>query len=291
MKKYLKLLVILGIFIFTFGCSKDNIITTTKEQIVTTTYPIEFLAQTLYGENIEVLSVYPDGSDPLNYKLTNKQINNYSEASIFIYNGLTDEKKLATKLINKNNNIKIIDVSYGLALENSEEELWLSPSNFLMLSSTVKNNLIEVLDSKYSSETIEKNYDELQATMSQMDAELRIISANVSNPTLVVDSNVFKFLEKYGYNIISLEDEENLTPNSLATIQKNFQNGTYKYILIRDDQEKSEVVKNLTENYKAQSIEMKMIKTIKEEDRKASETYFTLMQKNIENIRNVTIQK
>ena len=291
MKKYLKLLVILGIFIFTFGCSKDNIITTTKEQIVTTTYPIEFLAQTLYGENIEVLSVYPDGSDPLNYKLTNKQINNYSEASIFIYNGLTDEKKLATKLINKNNNIKIIDVSYGLALENSEEELWLSPSNFLMLSSTVKNNLIEVLDSKYSSETIEKNYDELQATMSQMDAELRIISANVSNPTLIVDSNVFKFLEKYGYNIISLEDEENLTPNSLATIQKNFQNGTYKYILIRDDQEKSEVVKNLTENYKAQSIEMKMMKTIKEEDRKASETYFTLMQKNIENIRNVTIQK
>ena len=213
----------MGIFIVTFGCSKNNIITTTKEQIVTTTYPIEFLAQTLYGENIEVLSVYPDGSEPLNYKLTNKQINNYSKASIFIYNGLTDEKKLATKLINKNNNLKIIDVSYGLALENSEEELWLSPSNFLMLSSTVKNNLIEVLDSKYSSETIEKNYDELQATMSQMDAELRIIAANVSNPTLVVDSNVFKFLEKYGYNVISLEDEENLTPNSLATIQKNFQ--------------------------------------------------------------------
>lgn len=281
----------MGIFIVTFGCSKNNIITTTKEQIVTTTYPIEFLAQTLYGENIEVLSVYPDGSEPLNYKLTNKQINNYSKASIFIYNGLTDEKKLATKLINKNNNLKIIDVSYGLALENSEEELWLSPSNFLMLSSTVKNNLIEVLDSKYSSETIEKNYDELQATMSQMDAELRIIAANVSNPTLVVDSNVFKFLEKYGYNVISLEDEENLTPNSLATIQKNFQNGTYKYILIRDDQDKSEVVKNLTENYKAQSVEMKMMKTIKEEDRKASETYFTLMQKNIENIRNVTIQK
>lgn len=291
MKKYLKLLVVMGIFIVTFGCSKNNIITTTKEQIVTTTYPIEFLAQTLYGENIEVLSVYPDGSEPLNYKLTNKQINNYSKASIFIYNGLTDEKKLATKLINKNNNLKIIDVSYGLALENSEEELWLSPSNFLMLSSTVKNNLIEVLDSKYSSETIEKNYDELQATMSQMDAELRIIAANVSNPTLVVDSNVFKFLEKYGYNVISLEDEENLTPNSLATIQKNFQNGTYKYILIRDDQDKSEVVKNLTENYKAQSVEMKMMKTIKEEDRKASETYFTLMQKNIENIRNVTIQK
>ncbi len=291
MKKYLKLLVVMGIFIVTFGCSKNNIITTTKEQIVTTTYPIEFLAQTLYGENIEVLSVYPDGSEPLNYKLTNKQINNYSKASIFIYNGLTDEKKLATKLINKNNNLKIIDVSYGLALENSEEELWLSPSNFLMLSSTVKNNLIEVLDSKYSSETIEKNYDELQATMSQMDAELRIIAANVSNPTLVVDSNVFKFLEKYGYNVISLEDEENLTPNSLATIQKNFQNGTYKYILIRDDQDKSEVVKNLIENYKAQSVEMKMMKTIKEEDRKASETYFTLMQKNIENIRNVTIQK
>ena len=162
----------------------------------TTVYPIEFLAQELYGENVNISSVFPDGSDPSNYKLTNKQLNNYSLGNIFIYNGLTNEKDLARKLINKNTNIKIIDVSYGLTLENSTEELWISPSNYLMLASTVKNNLEEILNSTYSKETIDKNYKELQTQISQMDAELRVIAANVNEPTLVVDSNVFKFFRK-----------------------------------------------------------------------------------------------
>ena len=198
---------------------------------------------------------------------------------------------MARKLINKNTNIKIIDVSYGLTLENSTEELWISPSNYLMLASTVKNNLEEILNSTYSKETIDKNYKELQTQISQMDAELRVIAANVNEPTLVVDSNVFKFLEKYGYKVISLEDEENLTPNSLANIQKNFQNGDYKYILTRDDKAENDVIKDLKDNYNAALVEMNMLSTLKDEQRKNNETYYTLMQKNIDNIRNVTIGK
>ena len=160
-----------------------------------------------------------------------------------------------------------------------------------MLASTVKNNLEEILNSTYSKETIDKNYKELQTQISQMDAELRVIAANVNEPTLVVDSNVFKFLEKYGYKVISLEDEENLTPNSLANIQKNFQNGDYKYILTRDDKAENDVIKDLKDNYNAALVEMNMLSTLKDEQRKNNETYYTLMQKNIDNIRNVTIGK
>ena len=289
-KNFLKILIIIWTFtLLCCGCDK-KIISQKEDVIYTTVYPIEYLTNFLYGENASISSVFPDGSNPENYKLTNKQINNYSEGSIFIYNGLTDEKNLARKLINKNNNIKIIDVSYGLTLENGPEELWLSPSNFLMLAATVKDNLIEILNS-YVKEPIEEKYNELQANISQMDAELRIIAASVPNPTIVVDSNIFKFLEKYGYTVISLEDEDNLTPNSLATIQKNFKNKTYKYILTRDDRDQNDVVKNLIDNCEAQNITMKVMATMKENDREANEDYYTLMQKNIENLRTVTIEK
>ena len=124
MKKFLRLLVIIGVLFL--GASCDNkILVEKQEQIYTTVYPIEFLADTLYGENVEISSIFPDGSNPTDYKLTNKQLNDYSLGSIFIYNGLTDEKDIAQKLINKNNKLKIIDVSYGLTLENGAEELWL----------------------------------------------------------------------------------------------------------------------------------------------------------------------
>lgn len=288
MKKTINLLIIIGILFFSCGCN-NKILETKQNQIYTTTYPIEFLANKLYGENIDVSSIFPDGSNPNTYKLTNKQLNNYSLGNIFIYNGLTSEKDLARTLINKNTNLKIIDVSYGLTLENSVEELWLSPSNFLMLASTVKNNLVEILDSKYSKEIIEKNYEEIQATISQMDAELRTIAANVSNKTIIVDSNIFKFLEKYGFKVISLEDEENLTPNSLANIQKDFNNKNYKYILVRNDKKANEVIANLKDNYNAQLIEMNIMNTLKDNERKDNENYYSLMQQNLDNIRNATI--
>lgn len=288
MKKIFSLCILfIGILILS-GCN-SKIVQSSDDTIYTTTYPIEFLAQTLYGDEASVVGIYPDGSDPEKYKLTNKQINDYSKGLIFIYNGLTDEKDLARKLINKNNDIKVIDVSYGLTLDNQVEELWLSPSNFLMISATVKNNLEELSNSKFTIETINKNYEILQTNISEMDAELRTIASNVKNPTLVVDSNVFKFLEKYGYKVISLEDEDNLTPNSLASIQNSFSSGTYKYILTRNDKEKSDVVNNLINNYNAQSIEMNVMSTIKEEQRKNNENYYTLLQENIDNIRNVTI--
>ena len=289
-KKLISFLIILGGLFLSVGCDNKIInLKQTDNQIYTTVYPIEFLATTLNDENTQVSAVFPDGSNPTEYKLTNKQITDYSLGNIFIYNGLTDEKDLARKLINKNNNLKIIDVSYGLTLENGPEELWLSPSNFLMLSATVKENLMEILDSKYSKETIEKNYEELRTEISQMDAELRVIAASVDNPTLVVDSKIFKFLEKYGYKVICLEDEENLTPNSLSSIQKEFQSGNYKYILIRDDIKQNEIIDNLVNNYKANTMKMKVMATIKEEDRKANDNYYTLMQENIDNIRNVII--
>lgn len=289
-KKTFKLLTILAILFLGTSCDK-TVLESPEEHIYTTVYPIEYLANTLYGENITTTSVFPDGSNPKEYKLTAKQIDDYSKGSIFIYNGLTDEKDLARKLINNNNNIKIIDVSYGLTLEQDVEELWLSPSNFLMLCSTVKNNLIEILDSEYASETIETNYAKLQENISQLDADLRVISANVANPTLVVDSNIFKFYEKYGYEVISLEDEENLTPNSLAAIQKSFKDGEYKYILTRDDQEQNDIIKSFVNNYNAQTIPMSIMGTLKEEKRKSNEDYYTLMQENIDNIRTVVIGK
>ena len=290
MKKSFKLFIIVGLMIIVCGCS-NKILTVNDNIIYTTVYPVEFLTNSLYGDNMPVSSIFPDGSNPLEYKLTSKQIKDYSKGSVFVYNGLTDEKKIARKLINKNKSIKIIDFSFGLSLENGPEELWLSPSNYLMLSATVKDSLEELLNSKVANELIEKNYEELQTKISQMDAELRIISANVNNPTLVVDSNIFKFLEKYGYKVISLEDEDNLTPNSLATIQNEFKDGVYKYILIRDDTDLIAPVSNLVDNYKAQTISMNIMSTIKEDDRKANEDYYTLLQENIDNIRNVVIGK
>lgn len=291
MKRLFKisLLVMVSLGMLT-GCFKRDSLEGVK--IYTTVYPIEYLTEQLYGNNSTVLSIYPDGANVSEYKLSKKQIKDYSKAGIFIYNGLSDEKKIAKDFINANNKIKIIDVSYGLNFNNGIEELWMSPNNYLMLATTIKNNLEEYITSKYIIEEIENNYRPLQEDISKMDAELRTIASSAKDKgteTIVVSDNMFKYLENYGFNIISLSDEEDTSENNLNTIKSNFKGKKYKYILTIKGKETNDIVKDLKDNYGATLFEVNTMTSLTTEDRGNNSNYDSLMKEYIEYIRQIVL--
>ncbi|MBO4245914.1 MAG: zinc ABC transporter substrate-binding protein [Bacilli bacterium] len=293
MKKFIKLL-ILGLFTTTLltGCFKRDSLEGVK--IYTTVYPIEYLTETLYGNNSKVYSIYPNGVNVNEYKLTKKQINNYSKAGIFIYNGLSNEKNIAKEFINANHKIKIIDVSYGLKYENGVEELWMSPNNYLMLATTIKNNLEDYISSKYIIDEIENNYKPLQEEVSKMDAELRAIASSAKDKdqhTIVASNNMFKYLNNYGFNVLSLEDKETISENNLNAIKSSFKSKKYKYIIIANTDEKTDLIKDLENNYGAKTITVNTMKNLTTEDRNNNLTYLTFMKEYIENIRTITLGK
>ena len=276
----------------TSGCLKRDELENVT--VYTTVYPIEFLTDTLYGDNSKVLSIYPDGVDTNSYNLTDKQVNDYSKAAIFVYNGLTDEKDIARTFINKNKDMRIIDVSYGLKYTYAVEELWLSPNNYLMLATTIKNNLQDFITNKYLKEEIENQYvNVLEDKLSTADAELRGINKNSNGKqyTIVGASRVFKFLTNYGFEVVCLEDEENLTTNNLNAIKAKFKSNEYNYIFVRDDTPQSDLVKELVDSYNAEVVTFKMLTNISDEDRKSGENYFTLMAANMDAIKSATIGK
>ena len=69
------MLLVLGVFVLSFatGCKKDNM---EDIDIAVTNYPNEFLVDRLYGEHAKINTVYPDGVDIANYKITSKQKQN-----------------------------------------------------------------------------------------------------------------------------------------------------------------------------------------------------------------------
>ena len=153
MKKMLKVLGLFSFIFFLSGCLNDDKLS--NDNVYTSIYPIQYLTEYLYGEQKTVASIYPNGADVSKYELTNKQKETYHKGALFVYNGLTNEKELAREFLNDNKNILLIDVSYGLSYEDSIEELWLSPNNYLMLAKNIKNNLIEYTTSKTVIDTIE----------------------------------------------------------------------------------------------------------------------------------------
>lgn len=264
MKKF-KLL-ILSIFMVGIlsGCSfKNNSLENAK--IYTTIYPIEYIINYLYGENSNIESIYPDGVNLDEYELTAKQIDNYSNSDLFVYIGLGKEKDIAKKLLNKNDELLIIDATYGLNYNEDIKELWLAPNNFLMLVKNIKSSLNEYLDNSFKEEDVNKKYDEIYESVSWVDAELRNVARTAKeneNNTIVVADNLFKYLETYGFNIISIEDIENSgSENAINDIKSKFKNSTYTKILTLNSSINSDLVNELNSKYKAEIVTLNDIVT------------------------------
>ena len=282
-KSFLKKILILALMVFiTCSCSikKDDLEGAT---IYTTVYPIKYITNYLYGSYSTINSIYPKDCDLNSFKLTKKQIEYYANSNLFIYNGLTNEKEIAKSLINKNKDLLIIDVSYGLNVDNDSEELWLSPKNYLMLAKNIKDNLTNYLTSKYIIEQVDNNYSDFEEKISLMDANLRSIAAQADDKnTIVTNSSTLNFLKDYGFNVISLQDEDNLKEIRLNNIKNKFKSGKYKYILCNDKEINNDVITELVDNYKAQTIIVDSLTLSLDED-----DYFNIMNKFIENIKTV----
>ncbi len=285
MQKFLKLLYIGVLALFLTGCFRSDKLK--NNNVYTTVYPIKYLTDYLYGNNKNVLSIYPNGADITTYRLTDKQREEYQKGALFVYNGLTKEKTLAQNFLNENDKMLLIDVAYGLNYEYAVEELWLSPNNFLMLAKNLKNNLIEYTTSKTLKSSIEKNYGALEETLSYMDADLRNIAnlaKNNNSNQIVVSSNKLAYLRNYGFDVIVL-DSENINED---IIRNNFKSGTYKDLYLCDTDNKNNFITSL-EEAGANIINVEVMNTLTDEEDNNNEDYLTIMNGFIENIRNTTL--
>lgn len=284
MKKITKIILCLILLLSTNGClKKDNL-----ENIVinTTNYPIEYIANRLYGEHSKIQNIYPDGVNIEKYELTKKQIKDYSSGSLLIFNGLSNAKNYVAPMLENNKKMKIIDTSLSLDYENYVEELWLNPSNFLMLAQNTKNGFNEYINNHYLKNEINKNYEDLKVEVSNLDAKIKLMVESSTNKTIVVSNDLFKFLEtKYGLNVISLEENENLTDKVKADVLELINTGKISYIFTSEGYKLNDTTNEIITATNIKTIELKTITNISEKDRQNKDDYFTMMNYNIEQLK------
>ena len=135
-----KIIIILTMLFVLSGCELGS---PSKDVLVNATYyPFEYAAKYLYKDMSVVKSIYPNEANTEEYTLTKKQKEKYSSSDIFIYSGLTKEVDYAVDFLNNNPNLNIIDATRGLTENTDVAELWLNPSNYLMIARNIKNTYI-----------------------------------------------------------------------------------------------------------------------------------------------------
>lgn len=282
--KKILILIILIIPILT-GCNitKDSMEDIT---IYTTIYPIKYLITSLYGDYSTINSIYPSGVDTNDYELSDKKLEEYSKKDLFVFNSLDKDRDYAVKMINKNKNLKVIDVSLGITYTNNLPELWLNPYNYLMMAQNTKDGLLEYIDNPYliSNEEgtgVEDKYETLKYDLSRLDADYKEDINLATYKTIVVDDDMFKFLEKYGLRVISLEENEELIDSTINEVKKLINDGSIKYIY-SSRSETNNTCKNLIDKYNIELVTLNTMETIDGGITNSNENYITIMNNNLD---------
>lgn len=254
--------------------------------IYTTNYPSYFITKKLYGKFSNIQSIYPKGVNIDSYKLTNKQIKDYSNSSLFIFNGLGKEKSIVTKMRKYNKSLKIIDTTLSMEYTYDMNELWLDPANLLMMAQNIKSGFNEYIDSYYLNNNINDSYENLKVNISNLDAKFKDTILNGNSKVIVTSSKVFKYLEKYGLTVYVLDEGDSNIEITTNEVRKLIRDGKIKYIFIKNDENENETIKNLVNSTNVSVQKWHMLSNLSEDESNDGKDYFDIMNDNLELLKN-----
>lgn len=281
--KYIILTLLMTTFIT--GCSLFKRDSMEDITIITSIYASEYVIDYLYGDNAIINSIYPDDTDIDNYTFTDKQIKDNSEKKLFVYLGKTSDSEIAIKYLNHNKDLKLIDATFGMEYENGVEELWLNPSNLLMVSQNIKNGLCEYITSSYLIKEIQDNYEKLKIELSELDAEIRLSFENANKKTIYTNSPTLNYLKKYGLNVIVVNEKDSQYEKNLTLLKKSIDNNETKNFYILEYTNISNDIKKLVDEKKLNTLTIRNIKNITDDERNNDVNYLNLSKQNLESLK------
>lgn len=279
----LQIIICFTLLLTVCGCRRDNM---EDISIITTNYPNEYIISSLYGKHAAISSIYPDGVNTSTYKLTTKRKKDLANQDLLIYTGLIErERNLAVELLDYNSNLKIIDSSYVLENSNNTDELWNDPSFMLMMCQNVRISLKEYVENNYLRKEIDKNYETLKITVSELDADIRLAVENAPYKTIVATSSAYKYLEKYGVKVYLVNDDT--SDKDLKEVDNLIKQGKITKIFTYEEDKTTSNVQNIINKYPnvISLVSFKHMNLLTEEARKSNSDYVTLMNQNLDTLK------
>ncbi len=281
--KKIKILLTTIILLGLTGCLKKDSMDDIK--IVTSSYPIEYVVNELYGEHSTITSIYPKDGETINFEVTDVLLEQYMDNQLFIFNGLTKEKQYLDKMTKNNKELKLIDIVGKDIKEeniNSVEELWLDPNNLLTIANNIRKGFKGYIDSTYLTNEIDNNYENLKIKLTGLDGKYYSTVKNATNNTIIVSDDAFLFLEKYGINVISI-DPDTTKDKTISEAKNLLYNGTCKYLFIKYLQN-DEVINNFINETGVQTLQLYTMTNLKDLNIEKN-NYITLMNQNLETLK------
>ena len=167
-----------------------------------------------------------------------------------------------------------------------DPHVWLSPILSQKLALSIKDELVAALPEQ--EQVLTENYNELISELETLDQQFEKMASNVETKTFFVSHASFGYIaEQYGLEqiaIAGINSQSEPSQKELTEIVDQAEMLQVSYILF--EQNVSSKLSTVIQNeVGADALELHNLSVLTQEDVKNDETYFTLMEKNIETLK------
>jgi zinc transport system substrate-binding protein len=190
-----------------------------KPKVVAAFYPLQYAAQSVGGDLVNVANLTQPGVEPHDLELSAQQVAEIAEADLVLY--IKGFQPAVDEAIEQQAAGRAIDVSAGLALLAAHEDeaghadedghehgmqdphVWLNPINMALIGTAIKDRLSDI-DSANAAAYM-SNSEALRTSMATLDQKFSSGLGSCTITTMVVSHEAFAYLaEAYGFTQVGI---------------------------------------------------------------------------------------
>jgi zinc transport system substrate-binding protein len=199
------------------ACSDSTADTDGDGTVMTSLYPVEYLAARLAGDHLEVVNLVAPGQEPHDFELSVRQTAELAEADVVVH--LQGFQPAVDEAVEQNGPPVVLDVAEAADLRPADDHahddhahddhehedhehggegdphFWLDPSRMADVAEAVEQALAEVAPEH--ADDFAANLEELKAELVELDEDYRTGLAECRTRTVVVGHDAFGYLAKY----------------------------------------------------------------------------------------------
>jgi len=295
--------------------SEDNENKAEAKPIVSvSTFALLESANAVGGNEIDIRSIVPLGSDAHMFSPNPTQVAEISGAALFIYNGAGFETWAENLKNVLPKTTQIIDMSRYVALQKSEEEhheehadeaehhdehaheehnhgaydphYWLDIDNMIKMTQTIDAEFSKLVPVK--AEQFHKNSAAYIAELQKLKSEYASGLAECKNRTLVSNHDAFGYLahsnKLENVSVIGLSSDEQPSAQTVAHIVEIIKEHGIKTIFF-EEMINDNVSQTISRETGAKAVALQPLENISEDELKSQQTYLTIMRENLKKLR------
>lgn len=292
-----------------------------KTNVVTSFYPLYYLASEIGGDRVHAVNLVPTGVEPHDWTPKSQDIETASNADLFLYNGAGLETWVDQFLkgISSDSELVAAEMSDGIELIEGEEghehageaheeeghehaeeaheeeghehsshvdpHTWVSPKSMLKMAANVKDQLVQV-DSAHAAD-YEANYENLKQRLTELDARFDAELAKTARKDIVVSHQAFSYLARdYGLNqvaIAGLSPDAEPRAQDLMNVVEFVKDNDVRYIFF-EELVSDQLAKTLADEAGVETLVLNPLEGLTPEQEKAGEDYFSIMNDNLDHL-------